>query len=106
MEGLRERLLSLARSKGLTQLDLEQAAGVSHSTYNGMWERGTVTLERMERIAERLGMTLLDVLGGEAKGDTVSEPAGAYSPRPRYIEERVERLEVELRKLKEQLRNR
>jgi transcriptional regulator with XRE-family HTH domain len=110
MDGLRERVLQLAKEKGLTQRDMEEAAGVAHSTYDGMWERGTVTLARLEGMAQRLGIDVLTLLGASTVRDPivrVAEPAASYgTPRPRYIEERVEWLEAEVRKLKEQQRAR
>ena len=97
MERLRRRVLELAAARDLTQKDMERAARVAHSTYDGMWERGTVTIVRLERIAKRLGMDLLTLLGGEGMQSPVVKPA--------YVEDRLEAVERELRSLRQQLRN-
>lgn len=107
LERLRRRVLALAEERGLTQRDMEKAARVAHSTYDGMWKRGTVTLLRLERIAKRLGMDLATVLSGGKVStgavSVVSEPQSAYG-QPVYLEQRVERLEAEMRQMKLQLK--
>lgn len=99
MERLRKRVLDLAAERNLTQKDMERAARVAHSTYDGMWERGTVTIVRMERIAKRLGMDLLTLLGANGAKATIGVP------RPQYLEERVDLVEREVRSLRLELKN-
>lgn len=104
---MRERVNRIREQKGILQLELEKAADVAHSTYNGMWDRGTVTLARMEAIAGRLGVSLVELLSDQPTPHDAGLDAPRPAPaRPRYLEERVEWLEAELRKLKEQLRPR
>lgn len=107
MEDVRERVLRLARAKGLTQGDLEKAAGVSHSTYDGMWKRGTVTLPRLQAMADLLEEDIINVIREpevpRAPIAVVGEPPAAYGKK-RYLEDRLDALEVEVRKLKEKTR--
>lgn len=98
LERLRRRVLALAEERGLTQKDMEKAARVAHSTYDGMWKRGTVTLLRLERIANRLGMDLIALLrDGEGF---------ALQPKAAYIEDRMAEVETKVRQLELQLRKR
>lgn len=100
LEQLRARLLVLAEERGLTQRDLEKAAMVSHSTYDGMWRRGTVTIPRLRRIAELLDLPLgyfLPVEHQYSAGDTVEK-------RP-YVEDRLELVERDLRILRSEMKN-
>ena len=98
MERLRKRVLDLAIERNLTQRDMEKAARVAHSTYDGMWTRGTVTLIRLERIAQRLGIDVVQLLRGE--GDAL------LAPKPKYVEERLEQVEREVRNLRNELKKR
>lgn len=52
--------------RGLSQEDFAEVVGV-HRTYMGGLERGerNLTLKSLERIAERIDMDPLDLLGGE-----------------------------------------
>lgn len=106
---VRDRVNRLLKAKGITQREVEQAAGVAHSTYNGMWERGTVTLERMQAIAERLGVDVVDLLRDQAPHTDAmtAEPAPNYGlGKLEVMEQRLARLELELRQLREKLRTR
>lgn len=107
MKGVRQRITRLAEERGKTQLDVEKAAGVAHSTYNGMWDRGTVTLERIERIASFLEVDVVDLLMDRATppgSGQAAEPIAPHGQRPKFLEERIAFLEAEVRKLKEKAR--
>ena len=70
MEGVLQRqfgqaLRALRKSRSLSQEDFADVLGV-HRTYMGGLERGerNVTLRTVERLAERLGLDPLTLLGG------------------------------------------
>jgi len=70
MEGALQRQLGRSlrahrKAKGLSQEGFAEAAGV-HRTFMGALERGerNVTLQTVERLADRLGVDPLDLLAG------------------------------------------
>lgn len=83
---LGEHLRALRAATGLSQEAFADHLGI-HRTYIGGLERGerNVTLQTVERIAQRLGLTPLSLLGGDSppasvSGGRASVPSDA--PRP------------------------
>lgn len=62
-------LRSLREKKGWSQEDLAFECGL-HRTYIGAVERGeyNVTLLTLRRITDKLGITILEAIGGMSKG--------------------------------------
>lgn len=110
VDGLREKVAEILAAKGLKSADLIRGIGMSTSTYYDMWKSGYVTLDRLIAMADFLSVPPSVLLPGEPAesgndpGSTVSEPAPTYGKR--YIEQRIEWLETEVRKLKEDARPR
>lgn len=101
------RVEAMAKARGFNKRDLEKAASMSHSAYHEMWDKGTLTIPRLERMADLLGVSVVDLLQDavEPAGKVQVKEAPARYGGQRYIEDRLADLETEVRKLKERLRN-
>ncbi|WP_373047205.1 helix-turn-helix domain-containing protein [Vulgatibacter sp.] len=70
---LGERILSLRTDLGLSVRDVAKRGGVSHSIVHGLergWQQST-SVERLNRIAKGLGVTLAVLIGVE-EGDRIA----------------------------------
>lgn len=106
VQKIKLRVEAMAKARGFNKRDLEQAARMSHSSYHEMWDKGTLTIPRLERMAELLNVNVVELLQDEpvpAQVTIASEPPPQYG-RKRYLEDRLSDLETEVRKLKEKLR--
>lgn len=67
MKNIFEKLKKLRKSKGLTQLDMADKLGLTQPNY-ATFESGKneITLSRLEKISEVFGISVLELLGGEA----------------------------------------
>lgn len=102
-QAVRNRVEALMKERRLRVADMCEATGLSNSTYYSMWHSESVTLERLAAMAKVLGVSVSNLLG---EVQDVGAPAAEPAKRPPYLEERIERLETELRKLKIQIQNR
>lgn len=113
IEELKARVDKLLEERGLKASDLIAHLGIAVSTYYDMWKNGYVTVDRLRAMADFLKVTSAELLEGkealigtmEPEVERVAEAPGHYGKK-RYLEDRVEWLEGELRKLKEQMRPR
>ncbi len=97
-----EKLLS---DRGLTQHWLQDRIGVTKTGYREMWQRESVRVVVMQRMAEALGVNLCDLLLADAPElATVAAEAPARYGTGRYLEDRVANLEQELQNLKAKLK--
>jgi transcriptional regulator with XRE-family HTH domain len=107
---VKSRIDQLLEERGLRTADFIRGIGMNVSTYYDIWKRDYLTLDRLVAMAEFLSVPPSALLPGEPaeswndQGSTVSEPAPTYGKR--YIEQRIEWLETEVRKLKEDARPR
>lgn len=104
---LRARLNELLEREGLTHADVWRGIDMTESGYYRMLKNGSMDVLTLVAIAG-----VLRVDPGQLVSDRV-KPADAMASEPpveygtkRYLEQRVEWLEAEMRKLKEQFRPR
>lgn len=98
-EQVKTRVEQVLLELGLTHADLSRKLG--YSTPSGYWKMysvGTFDLRKVAQIAAVLEIEPDRILLG-------GSPSTVRPSRP-YVEERIERLETELRKLKIQIQNR
>jgi transcriptional regulator with XRE-family HTH domain len=111
MEAIGEKIRGIRTLKGLSQENLAEMLGLSLPAYADI-ERGKkdVTIKRLEQIADKLGVTLNDIL---AFGDRVSNffdqcnsivagvnNGGLHNYDTREIQHKLEKLLLENEKLK------
>ena len=101
---VKERVENLLRQKGLTLTWLQERCELTKTGYREMWQRESVRVVVIQRIAQALGVELAALLDAEDVPlmSVVSEPPATYA-RPQYLEERVALLERELQALKQKL---
>lgn len=109
-EEVKARVEALLKEKGLKVSDLVEAMGIGTSTYYDMWSNGYVTIDRIMAMAKAFEVSYTRLMPVAEYAEPVvmamaSEPEPQRSPK-RYLEDRVEWLEAEVRKLKEKSRPR
>ena len=106
VSAIKQRVDNLLAQQRRTAKWLYEAIGMSKAGYNQMWERDTIKVVTLQAIADHLSVGLSLLLYGEQETQalTMAEPSAPYG-QPRYIEQRLEELETEVRKLKERLRD-
>jgi DNA-binding Xre family transcriptional regulator len=102
---LKARIDALRIKRGLTEKWLYEKVDMTKTGYRQMWERDTLRVVILEDIARHLGTTLVRLMIEEEEPAQAADAAATYG-RPRYLEERMDELEAEVRALKERLRTR
>lgn len=107
VEQLKARLDAILERTGKTHTDVWSALPMTESGYFKMWRRGSIDVRTLLGISRITGVDACELLGISrlqvAQLSTAAEPAAEYGTGT-FIEQRIERLEVELRKLREQVR--
>lgn len=102
------RLEELRRDRGLTIHELWVKAGMSEPGYYSRKRAGHIDLKEVVALAEVLKASPVDLLMDAPQaahgGNLVGEPAAPYARR--YLEDRVELLEQQLRDVRKELRAR
>lgn len=79
----RDRIMEAAKAKGVKNMsDLARRVGMHEHTFRNMGQGHMPPKEKLEKVAEYLGMTLDEIVGGE------------YTPpqrKPREIQPKIER---------------
>lgn len=100
---LRTRVDNLLAEKKLTAKWLYELIGMTKTGYRQMWERDSLRVDTLHRIAHALGTTPMDLLADEPRAaPRVSEPVAPYGKR--YLEQRVDDLERDVQALKAKLK--
>lgn len=105
---VRSRIVKALEARGWTIVDLTDRVGISEGGFHSRFREGSLQLRTLEAMAKALDLPVGALLPNSQlpeEAAVVAEPQATYG-KPQYLEQRVERLEVELRKLKEQLRPR
>lgn len=87
---LTNTIRSLRESKGLTQEDLADRFGVTRSNYAYLEGRGNkLTIEQLEKIANALDVSVVQLLTGEAQNVKDSEEIEQLKKRNLELEDRI-----------------
>lgn len=95
------RVDALISERGLRQKDVEVGIRMSHGGYIGMWKRGSVDLATLQALAHYFKLPVAHFLppSEQLTVPGVSDPAVPYVRR-RFLEQRVEDLELAVSELK------
>lgn len=97
---VRVRVENLAQVRGLTMRALQERVGVTKTGWREMWQRESVRVKVLVRIAEALQVPVCALLATDAVGHVPHAADGAAV----YLEQRVEHLEHALQQLLHDLR--
>lgn len=100
---IKTRLVGMLEERGMSAAELVRRIGMTGGGWHKMWNNGTLTAGRLSAIAKAMQVPVSVILGEASPENVAADPQASYGKRP-YIEDRIERLEVELRKLREQVR--
>lgn len=100
---IKTRLVGMLEERGMSAAELVRRIGMTGGGWHKMWNNGTLTAGRLAAISKAMQVPVSAILGEAAPTNIAADPQASYGKHP-YIEQRIERLEVELRKLREQVR--
>lgn len=101
---VKERVEKRLKEKGLTLQWLFERIGVTKTGYREMWQRESVRVVVLQRIAMALSISVDALLSATPAEPTAiaSEPVAPYGKR--YLEQRVDDLERDVQALKAKLK--
>jgi DNA-binding Xre family transcriptional regulator len=98
------RVEKLLEERKLTLRWLQERVGITKTGYREMWERESVRVVVLVKMAEALGVSVDALLSAtDELVSVVADPAAPYG-KPKYLEERVAELEEQVKQLRHDLR--
>ena len=100
VQATRSRIIELLEERGMTIVQLANAAGISEGGFHSRFREGSIQLKVLGDFARALGVPVGHLLPASERGEVIRR---RMNDRP-YVEDRLEAIEREIRVLKAQLR--